>query len=154
MGDSSQNNEEDIIEELEDRERRAANLILYNLDEHVGSSVTDADRVRDVLKDILPNDTSITKTFRLGKKQQNKSRPLRVSFPNKDVVVKILRGKSQYLGPVKITQDRIPKQRKHFKDLQAQLRMLNDAGDINKTIRYRNGVPKIISINSHVTPKN
>lgn len=75
-------------------------------------------------------------------------RPLRVSLPSKDVVLKILRNKLRYSGPVKISQDQTVKQRKHFKDLQAQLRLLRDAGDKNKSIRYINSVPKIVNSNT------
>ena len=66
----------------------------------------------------------------------------------------ILRNKSRYQGPVKISRDLTLIQRKHFKNLRQQLGILKEAGETDKTIRYFNGVPKIVSVNKKQEAKN
>lgn len=92
----------------------------------------------------MPGGAPFAELTRLGRRDSTQTRPLRVSFSSKVEVLNILRNKSRYSGPGKITQDKTPKQKKHFKDLQAQLKIMKDAGDMNKTIRYKN-VPKIVN---------
>ncbi|XP_050454126.1 uncharacterized protein LOC126852886 [Cataglyphis hispanica] len=151
---SSLSFEEDIIEEMEDRKKRATNLIFFNLDESQGNDCTDVNLVKDIIGVIQPNNTLGVKTMRLGTKSQGRSRPLRVSLPSEQDAREILRNKSRYSGPVKIAQDQTLKQRKHLKNLQSELKLLKDAGEVNKTIRYKNGVPKIVNSNRNIISKN
>lgn len=88
---SSLSIEEDIIEELEDRERRAANLILFNLDEPQGVSCTDV-TIKDIISVIHPDNVPRMKTM-LGTKLQGHSRPLRISLSTKQDALEILRHK-------------------------------------------------------------
>ncbi|CAL1672609.1 unnamed protein product [Lasius platythorax] len=145
---SSELIEEELIMELEERQKRSLNLIFFNLDEAEENTCTDEILAGDIINRIIPGDTPAISTWRLGKRQQGRARPLRVSLPSKDVALRILRNKFRYSGPVKISQDQTVKQKKHFKDLQAQLKLLRDAGDKNKSIRYKNGVPRIVNSNT------
>lgn len=129
------------------------NLIFLNLDELEDGIRDDLNLARDIISSIQ-TDVPEIKVLRLGKKIQGRPRPLRVSLPAVHDVQKILKGKARYNGPVKIFQDQTLKQRKHFKELQLQLRSMRDAGETNKTIRYKNGIPKIVYINPGAFAKN
>jgi len=143
--------EEDIIVELADRNRRSNNLIFYNLDEVADSSSpderhrVDLSLAKDIVQVIIPDGVSISKVTRLGGRGTGRARPLRVTLPTKEDVISILRNKRRYVGPVKIYQDQTTKQRKFFNDLRSRLKEYHEAGDINKTIRYFDGVPKIVN---------
>jgi len=142
--------EEDIIVELADRNQRSNNLIFYNLDEMAdGSSSDECHRVdlslaKDIVQVIIPVGVSISKVTRLGGRKTGHARPLRVTLPTKEDVISILRNKRRYVGPVKIHQDQTTKQRKFLNDLRGRLKEYHEVGDINKTIRYFDGVPKIV----------
>lgn len=146
--------EEQIIEEMEDRKSRSNNLMLFNLEEPNNDATTDTDLANDILGKIIPCGSLPIRTMRLGKRLQGRSRPLRVSLPSSQDVMTILRNKMKYSGPVRITQDQTLKQRNYFKDIQAKLKALKDAGESDKTIRYINGVPKIVDVKARAKSKN
>ncbi|RLU19664.1 hypothetical protein DMN91_008221 [Ooceraea biroi] len=144
---SSALSEEDLLEELEERNNRALNLIMFSLDEPAqtdDSRISDAVLVKDILQSILPDGAPGFEFSRLGEKRQGRSRSLRVTLPTKKAVLSVLRNKRRYTGPAKIRQDMTPRQRNHLADLRVRLQDLRDAGE-NKTIRYIGGVPRIIS---------
>ncbi|CAL1672567.1 unnamed protein product [Lasius platythorax] len=139
--------EEEVLEEIAERERRSTNLIFFNLketDASTDSNITDLDLVKDILEVMGPRDVPNVKISRLGAKRRDSPRPLRVSFPSKHEALAFLRDKKKYSGPVKIYLDRTPKQRRHLSELQAKLKVVRDAGE-NKIIRYFNGVPRIVN---------
>lgn len=153
---SSSFSEEDFIEELVDRERRSYNLIFYNLDEPIvnqENARNDNDLARDILNSLIPCTANVT-TLRLGKKQHGIARPLRITLRSKQDVITALRNKTKYTGPVKIYQDQTPKQRKYLKNLQIHLKELKEAGDQSKTIRYINGIPRIVQASQGSKSKN
>lgn len=69
-------------------------------------------------------------------------------------ILSILKNKMRYSGPVKIGQDQTPKQRRHLRELQSTLKLLRDAGDNDKTIRYKSGVPRIVTVKHNFGAKN
>lgn len=147
--------EDDILLELSEREKRSRNVILFNLDEvepETDSIVSDLDLAKDIIQTILPNEFHNVRVTRLGLKRKGHSRPLRITFKSKEEATTVLRNKRKYSGPVKIAQDQTMKQRNHWKDIKAQLKVLLDAGE-NKTIRYFGGVPKIVDARN-ARPKN
>lgn len=153
---SSSFSEEGLIEEFADRERKSYNLIFYNLDEPIlnqENAKNDNDLARDILNSFSPYSANVT-TLRLGKKQHGIARPLKVTLRSKQDVITALRNKTKYKGPIKIYQDQTPKQRKHLKDLQIHLRQLKEAGDQSKTIRYINGISRIVQVSQGSKSKN
>lgn len=146
--------EEDIIEELADRNRRSNNLIFYNLEESSAGSFEKNKKIDsilaiDILQCIVPDKVPISKVIRIGDRSQGRSRPLCVTLPSKEDAISILRKKNRYSRPVRIYPDQSPKQRQFFKVVKDRLtiKQLHDIGDTNKTIRYFNGVPKIVDTN-------
>jgi len=142
--------EEDIIAELADRNRRSCNLIFYNLDEVADSSTpeecrkVDLSLAMDITQAIFPDGVTILNVMRLGSRKAGHARPLRVTFPSKEYAISILRNKNRYAGPIRIYQDQTIKQRKFLSELKERLKNYHDAGDLNKTIRFYDGVPKIV----------
>jgi len=91
-------------------------LILFDLEESNNNTTTDNDLVKDILDKISPSNDLLVVTMRLGKRQQGRPRPLRVSLPSKLDALRILRNKSRYSGPVKIVQDQTLMQKSFLKD--------------------------------------
>ena len=81
---------------------------------------------------------------RLGRKNSSKPRPLCITFNSPSIPIKILKNKHKYSGSARISNDSTVKQRAFLNDLRVKLRDMNDQ---NKTIRYVNGIPKIVMIN-------
>ncbi|KAK2578409.1 hypothetical protein KPH14_003658 [Odynerus spinipes] len=98
-------------------------------------------------REIYPPGVSFIKTFRLGAAQQDRTRPLKIICNSREDVLNILRNKAKYKGPAIINEDRTPKQRAYLQELRNELNNLHASGDLNKTIRFINGTPKIISSN-------
>jgi len=142
--------EDDIMAELADRNRRSNNLILYNLDEVVDGSFPDeCHRVdlalaKDIVLAIIPDGVPISKVMRLGGRKTGRARPLRVTLPTKEDAISILRNKRRYVEPVRIHQDQTTKQREFLNNLRGRLKEYHEAGDVNKMIRFFDGVPKIV----------
>ena len=85
----------DLVDELADRESRKCNLIVYNLPES-STPNTDADKsLFTGLCSSLSLQVHITAATRLGKKEPNKMRPLRVCLDNEITKRKILSRSSQ-----------------------------------------------------------
>ena len=72
-----------IIDELADRDRRKKNIIIYNLPEATDHA---ADKVSflALCKTVFNLDVLVTRVIRLGKRQENKHRPLLVCFAHED----------------------------------------------------------------------
>jgi len=146
--------EEQMMAEMEDRVNRSKNIIFFDLEENNNGVTTDVGRARDILNIIVPGGNLPLDVMRLGKRQQGRHRPLRISLPSKQDVIRILRNKSRYSGPVRMVQDQTLKQRAYLKDIQARLKALKDAGVNNKTIRFINGMPKIVDVGASAKSKN
>ncbi|XP_011858258.1 PREDICTED: uncharacterized protein LOC105555828 [Vollenhovia emeryi] len=152
-------NSEEVISEIAERERRSSNLIFYNLEESNLSSPTacassDSEMAREIIGKIQPLDAPRIKTRRLGGFQQGRNRPLLVSFPSKADVLGILKMKNSYVGPVIIKQDMTLRQRDHLRELRKQLDSLRDSGTTDMTIKFFNGIPKIVRTRANSQPKN
>ena len=133
--------EVEIIEEINDRNRRAINIVMFNLEE--ADTTTDKIAVTEILRKIETEDVLGTFSVkRLGRRIPNKPRPTCVTFSSATIPIQILKKKSKYDGLVKISQDSTLKQRNHLNSLRNELRELNNP---NKTIRYRNGIPRIVT---------
>lgn len=70
-----------------------------------------------------------------------------VSLSSKQEAIVILKSKNKYNELVKILEDRTTKQHDYLSKLRIELKCLVDSGELNYTIRYINGVTKIVNIN-------
>ena len=138
--------------------------MLFNLEEvdcptstgfpAVSNSNSDVDLIKSIFNTIYPNEYADIKAVRLGKRSQGRNRPVCVSLKSKADVTVILKNKHKYIGPVRIVQDRTPKQRELLSELRMELRSLISAGVTDKTIRYINGSPCIVNTSPNSREKN
>lgn len=146
-----------IIQEICEREKRKNNIIVYGCKESDCRSnkeqiVLDEALVRDVCEELHVVDDNL-KVFRLGKFDQTKTernRPIKVSFSNESNVIKVLRGlpklgKITRFSGISIYRDRTPMQAQLHKDIKAELSQRLDNGESNLQIKYKKGIPTIVS---------
>ena len=70
-----------VVQELEDKERRKKNVLFFNISEPDASNLeAEHNYVSKLCKDTFDLDVKILKAFRLGKKVPKKCRPLLVQF--------------------------------------------------------------------------
>lgn len=161
----------DCVQEIDERNRRKSNLIIYNLSESGnespagGLSNTDSGIVNNIINFLLPNENiPIHSMSRLGNYQQMspRPRPLRVFLTDeisvKKVTVAFKTAKaSRTQLPVFIHRDmtmswdKSPLQTRLFKEAQASMNERLSKGETDLRIVYRRGVPIIIPVKTRVT---
>lgn len=142
--------EEDMLIELKEREKRSCNIIVRNMEEPncslaADQKAADVANVMKILETTHPVEPSQLKVTRLGTKKNDHTRPICVTFPNSETALSVLRNKCKYNGPCILHDDRTPKQRQYLQNLRDELKNLEAAGVLNKTIRYVHGTPKIVN---------
>jgi len=148
---------EEVFAELNDRAKRAHNVILYKLPESSGSTESrvraDSKTVKDIIE-LFPSDVPTLggfKTARLGKLTNNSPRPLKILFSNAEDAKTFFKSFSSInlansrpeLSAVSVARDRTEKERKHLQCLRTELEDRIKSGEANLTIKYLNGVPVI-----------
>ncbi|VEN41371.1 unnamed protein product, partial [Callosobruchus maculatus] len=157
---SSQNNVdfEQVIQEINERNKRKRNLILYGLPEQDQqlSSVMRIEKDESQVREIISSmDHALVidnfKPIRLGRYDEGKVRPVRITLQHdNDVFVAMKNAKSLKTGRYKhiqISFDRTLKQRQYFKEVKAELDAKNASGTEKYKIRHVDGIPKIVPIN-------
>lgn len=143
---------ETIINEMLERQNRASNVILFNVNEvNEANSRARIESEKKALKEIINNVENFGdeefKFQRLGKFSQQKTRPVKILFENKVVAIKFLKEKQkiiQKIPSIRIYADQTKKQREYFIQIKGKLEELKQAGHTNKTIRYINNIPTIV----------
>lgn len=148
-----------IVHEVIERQKRSKNIIIYGLkensnnDQHVRLT-HDTENVKNILN-FLSVDTSNAdiKPIRLGKLLTNtgKPRPIKITFKEEQAVQNITykarQLKNSEYSYINISPDRTPKQIEHYKSLLNQLNERKANGETNLAIKYINGIPTIKSLN-------
>ncbi|KAK2575281.1 hypothetical protein KPH14_008133 [Odynerus spinipes] len=167
-------NVEDVISELADRDRRSRNIMIFNLEETSSetSSATnsnaaagdnfaanvalDKQLVDSILKQISPTGEviKINHLSRVGSTQRGRPRPAKVVLDSRAEVMEVLKNTGRYKGPARITEDCTAKQRAYLRSLRTELNHLHETGDVHKTIRFVNGVPRIVNSAYSASRKN
>lgn len=149
---------ESVIEEIADRGRRSRNIILYDIPENKSKTLTvrvkhDNDLVLKLIESFCtPGRDNSFKSSRLGRIQGNRPRPLKIIFNSSDITVdfsknfdsSVLSRIDDKLTGVSFSRDRTPSERKHLAELKSSLKRRIESGESDLTIKYMNGVPKII----------
>lgn len=101
LENAATNGDDSIIQEINDRNRRANNLILFNMEEADFSS--DSKAVGNILRKVLTDEASDNEVHytlkRLGNRNPNKPRPLCVTLNSPNISRKILMNKNKYNVP-------------------------------------------------------
>lgn len=149
---------ETVISEMNDRSRRAANVIIYNLRESTSSTVKNRQdhdlnhisNLNTALNTNLPLER--VRTLRLGKPVRGKNRPLKVIFQSPSDARMFNNGFSQELvsaanddyANVSIGRDRTPKERQYLQKVRQELEERKKKGETSLTIKYTHGIPAIV----------
>lgn len=144
---------EDTLMEINDRNSRLCNLMVYGLAESSSTNVaTNREHDKQLISNLVSSvdyeaNLDRVKTFRMGIFKKNESRPLKVIFPDehqaklfsKRFSERSVEGDSE----IKISRDRTVRERNHLRKLRQELEEKINAGEVDLTIRYTNGVPLI-----------
>lgn len=154
---------EEVIGEMSDRNRRALNVILYNLPECKSTDVTarinsDKGLLLELAQTIgFDLNTDNIKINKIGKFSKNKVRPTKVTFKTITQVSSFLdsfakanlKENNGTFSNVGISRDRTERERRLLSSLREQIQQRTQEGEQNLTIKFKNGVPAIVS-----KPKN
>lgn len=144
-----------IIREIQDRETRKKNVIIFGNAETNSQeeAFNEKKSTLDILQSINPSisEENIVHLYRLGRKQNNKPRPLKVILKSSEIARDIIsKAKKLKWNPnttgISVSFDRTPLQTKEYKDLKEQLNIRLASGEQNLRIRYINGTPKIVKV--------
>ncbi|KAJ8946417.1 hypothetical protein NQ314_008899 [Rhamnusium bicolor] len=136
---------EDIISEMLERQKRANNIMISNLDEANSNTKDDLTSVKLILKD-LNVDVDNIKMNRIRKPNQQRPRLVKVILKNPEDAITVLKSRRNVKMPsIKNFQDQTKKQIQYYKDIKNELQHLIDNGDHTKTIRYINNKPTIVT---------
>lgn len=145
-----------VIGEVNDRSLRAKNAILHGIPESTSKQVQakidhDRDSVTLILSSLRIEDTRIAKVIRIGKQAPGKPRPMKVTFDNASDAILFFKKfnfdsfKDHFPDcNISISHDRTPMERAQLAELRKSLDSRKEAGERGITIKYRNGVPKIV----------
>lgn len=150
---------EDVIAEINERNKRKCNLVFFGLKEQdQGQPVelrtaNEKSSVENILRTIAPSINAVNiKPTRLGHYNEAKCRPIKISLPTEDQVHLAIRSaknlrKHQIYKNISISFDRTPQQIQYYAKIKNNLAERLNSGENNLKIKYVNGVPKIMSEN-------
>lgn len=142
--------------EVEERHRRANNVIIFGVEESVSGSPQereseDRNRFAKLLEDInFPARVSqeIIRVLRLGQKKSGVAspapRPLMITLTSPGLAYEILRAGRLMPNLIKIRNDQTPAQRDEILKLRAELSEIKKKNP-TATIKYTHGTPKIVA---------
>jgi len=155
----------DITHEFQLRSRCAVHIIIRGVPESsVSSSASSTSEDKTFVKEMLDKlepklpETVIRKVFKVGKSINDKPRLLKVELTSHEevnhVVISFLRLRSNIpdeYSLVSITRDRTPSERRSIYEIHQELRDRQEKGESNISIRYLNGLPKIVPARTNIS---
>ncbi|KAG5879652.1 hypothetical protein JTB14_014978 [Gonioctena quinquepunctata] len=136
-----------IINELFECQKRSTNLILYNLPEPIQSETTrriehDKEEAHAILRKISQSPLRIKNSIRLGK-EDDEVKQVKVILEDAEEVLAILKNKrNPKISPVRISNDQTPQQQEYYRNLKTQLEERKARGEEDISIRYFRGSQK------------
>lgn len=146
LGADKKLSDEEIFSEIEERSRRANNLILLNLPESKEEPAAErkADDFARCVNTILSNaSTSAVSCARLGKFDKDRIRPLRIVFSTHQQAVDTLRA-YRFKGNLYLNRDLTPRQQNYSYLIRSEFKKRKEQGETDIILKYRNGIPTII----------
>lgn len=147
---------EQLIQELNERQSRSSNVIMLNIAESGKSDRNariddDTMKVKEIIE-LTETAVNNVKVYRLGKYVEGKTRPLKVVLPDQSCALSILKNRSKVTN-ISIFGDKTKMQQDFYKNVRAKLEELKQQGDNNKIIKYINNIPTIVDKKQY-TQKN
>lgn len=141
---------EEIVNEINERQKRASNVIIYNLKESVCESyeqklADDKNTVVQIINNLADVDTNSIKVFRLGRPNPENVRPIKVLLNNSSDVLKILKNKINAPEGIRVMSDQTKLQQDFFKSVKNKLNEMEAQGITDKTIKFLSGIPTIVT---------
>lgn len=154
---------DDVISEISDRNRRALNVIVYKLPESRSKDLNarinhDKGQLAELGQAIgITHNFENSKLFRIGRQNKNNVRPLKVVFGSAFEVNSFLdkfskaglKEAENKFSLVTVSRDRTVHERKYLNSLREKLNDRIKLGERDLTIRYRNGIPSIVSLSKN-----
>lgn len=137
--------DEEIINEIHNRQRKANNIIIHNLPEDNSGTQSELDNIKSIVKETVNEDLPIKKITRFGKKNKNGARSIKITFTSPDDALNVIknRKKLKRSRKVYIEPDLTSGQIKQLKKLQDELRRRKNDGEDDLFIKYVKGIPEI-----------
>lgn len=145
---------QDACAEMADRSSRASNVILRKIPEGIGPD-PEAKKLHDRaligrVFEAIGFEPQRFSFYRLGRPSAGSMRPVKIMLPGPDAARDFFRKFSSVqlsedvLAEVTASRDRTPNEVKHLDELRKQLNGRIGNGEPDLTIKYINGVPKIV----------
>lgn len=134
--------EESILAEVQERQKRMNNIMMFNLPE----TNDDMMKASEILRLLVTNyEIGVAKVLRVGKANKNGIRALKITLNNANDVDQVVWAKKGILKGrnVYISADLTPMQNENLKQLKQEMETRKENGE-NVVIRFIKGVPKIV----------
>nr|XP_036219177.1 uncharacterized protein LOC118681010 [Bactrocera oleae] len=147
-----------IISELNERMKRESEVVIYNVPESKKPAGLDRrndniEQVAALITEDLSNKIPDIKVRRLGKPVQGKTRPVLLYTPSPATAREVIKINPAGDTGIKFKPSLTHAQQQHLNMLRTELNELIKGGDNKRTIKYINGVPKIVDKPAFQTPR-
>ena len=137
---------ESLLNELEKRRKNALNVIIYNFAENPNPT-HDLVNFNNILNQLESGCTAVSAT-RIGISVRGKPKPLKLTFRSEFDALQVFRLKLNLASRnIQVVRDLTLEQRRFLSELRVELNRRIESGEPNLTIKYVDGVPKIVSKN-------
>lgn len=139
--------EADIISEVLGRQRRATNVMIFNCEVHNGQA--EAAQVGKFFTEICGQPVDINSVSKIGKPNRNGHKALKVVLNSVADVNLVLRNRAKAVNTKKIfiEADLTPKQRSSLNEVRSELKRRKENGEENLSLKYVDGIPRIVAKN-------
>lgn len=154
---NNQNNTNDALEEIREREHRKRNLVVYGVEE-MNSEEPEERKCHDVniIKKLLESqrvevETNNIKVYRIGRRENGKVRPVRVILNSFEEVKKVflkakdIKKTTKYSG-LSFSSDRTKQEQNEYQAKKEELKNRMEKGEKDLKIKYVKGKPQILKI--------
>lgn len=133
--------ENDFWRELQDRQSRANNLMLFNVNE-TGDDLKEIDTILNILSD---NPPTVVQHRRVGRRNSKGFRALKLTFNSSDIVNSLIRCRRRLKGKnIFLNLDLTPSQQQLEKQVWNELKDRRSKGEDGVHVRYIRGIPQVI----------
>lgn len=139
--------------ELEERRRRSANVLLFNVPEASSSNSQtardeDMSYISALLGELAPDLVgSVRRAYRLGRTVSLKPRPLKVLLDSPASASRLhFRVRRERPSQISASFDQTPLQRQFLERTRAELRSRLEGGESNLTIKFVSGAPRVVPL--------
>lgn len=138
---------DDVMHEISERQKRSCNLMIFNFPEK--GEQEDGNAAKALILDLTSDNIPIKSVSRIGRKNKNGYRSMRVTLHNAEDVRKVIRSKRNIDKSQKvfIDNDLTSQQRENLNNLKNEIKVRQQNGEQNLILKYVNGTPRIVSKN-------